>query len=486
MAESLDSFKVFLMQNEGKLKKKDFPLAQATLDDFNHELSSSPNERDYIKRLLCAAFGMDMKELKARLEFGDMAKAQTYIDNYLPLIPPDGLLRTYIEYREDTESPTAFHMFSFLTVLGTILGRQTCIDQNTYKVWPNLAALLVGPSGRGKKTTAATLAMRIGREAEGEGTEEKGVLRCDPRFRQLAEKFTSEAIHNKLAKLNPATGLIYAGELTSVMGKQKYNVNLIKDITRLLDDEDYLPVETIARGPQILRNIALSFLSCTNETWLVELPQDAFKGGFMARMLCIYQPDNHKEVPIPGTPDPLLYEELMTGLVETAVCQGSAELTRPARKYFCKRYREIKRSFPEDERIVPFYERSSIHMLRIALLLSICEHREEKVVVEEQHLIWADAIVQEIVKGLPKVYAFLGLSSVGEDSNKIIMAMVKNGGRISQPELMRIMRSRITSKQLDILIHTLKASHEVQQLQGGLFDDNTIYYKLLKRPEDIG
>ena len=489
MAESLSSFKIFLEKHKGKLKKADFPLAQKQVDDSNAELVGKPQAQEEIQLLLCAAFSMDKKELQNRMEYGDLAKRQKYVDNYLPLVPEDGLLRTYISYWEDTESPTAYHMFSFLTILGVILGRQVHIEQNTHRIWPNLATLLVGPSGRGKKTTAATLAMKAAREVEGEGTEKEGVLRVgDPRFHQLAELFTLEAIYEKLAGRNPATGLIFAGELSAAFTKQKYHSNLIKGITRLLDDEDYLPVETIVRPNRVIRNCAISFLSCTNEEWLVEIPPDAFKGGFMARLLCIYQPDNYKEVDWPKVPDVLLHDEIATGLVETAMCQGSAELTRPARKYFSKRYREVKRSFPADERLIPFYERFCVHMLRLALLLSICEHREEKVVVEEMHVMQADMLVKEIVKGLPQVYSFLGVSNVGEDCKKIIMTLVKNGGRISHPKLTEAMMYRISSDQLDMHIRTLKRGHIIQQLEGGLFDGErkTIYYKLLKRPEDIG
>jgi hypothetical protein len=452
------------------------------------ELVGFPAERERLINAVCKAFQLTRPQLEAELERGHAQKVLDYTDDFMDLVPPKGLLRDYVIYTLGSESPTAFHAFSFLTVLGATLGRQICVDQQIFQIWPNMCTILVGPSGQVSKTTAANFAVQLAYKAEGALACDEALQFGDGRFELIAEKATSEAIHTRLAGKDPATGLLYAGELSTFLNKKEYNKSLIQDLTRLWDCPDILPVRTQSRDHEILRNVAVSFLGCSNEAWLVDsLPEDAFKGGFMARVLQIYQPDTDRVFPEPKRLDKDLAEKLTYGVVESAICKGEVVKTRAASKYYNKRYHEIKKNFPDDERMKPFFARLPDHMLRLAMLLSVCESRVENVFITDEHLFQADQIMNWILKWLPKVYSFMGVTNVGADARRILFALVKNGGRMARHELITKMVGRLTVRQLDERLHTLRQARIIGEVSGGLFEKTRqcIYYKLLKRPEDL-
>lgn len=423
---------------------------------------------------MLATFQLEEKELKALFESGKKTTVKGEVeDDFTHLLPKEpSLLTRYVNHTAKTEWPAPYRAFSFLTVLGALLGRQISLDRNTYKVWPNMVCLLVGPTGEGRKTTCAEFAMKMARQADEE------------RFYQVGEKVTSEAIHTALAEKLPAVGILYAPELSTVINKKDYTRTLINDLTRLWDCPDILPVRTITRGPEELKEVGLSFLACSNEEWLLKsIPEDAHKGGFFARMLQIYHPGVTDLFSEPPPLDPARHEELLAGLVETRRCKR-AELTRGAKVWFDKRYKQIRRQHYVDPRMAAFNARRHDHILRIGLLLAICRERVEHVYVSEFDLATADALVGWITKWLPKIYMLTGLTEVGEDTRRILYILLANGGRITRRRLLAELYGRMTVGQVDDRLKTLTQAGFVRYVPASIFGDSQVYYKLIKHPDE--
>jgi hypothetical protein len=483
----LAKFKDFLEKHKGKLELSHMELSVNWLSEYGEQfLTGSPKEREAVRKLMCEAYSIDDKVLREKLNSPVMSLEQKYVDDFMPLVPESGLFRRYIDYTKNTESPTPYHFFSFMTVLGATLGRQVFVDQNVYRIWPNMATLLIGPSGKVHKTTAADFAIAVAQRSAGAAIDIE-VMR---RFELIAEKTTSEALHSALvARGDPAVGMLYAPEVSTLLNKKEYNKGLIQDLTRLWDCPDYLPVRTQKREREVLKNVALSALFCSNEQWLADsVPEDAFKGGFFARMLQIYQPSTDRYFPRPLPLDKTLGEEIEYGVTETARVTGPATLTRRADIFFDKRYMELRKSIPDEEKIAPFFARYHDHMLRIAMLLAVAERPGlTSIYIEDEHVEHADKIMQWVTGWLPKVYAFLGVTDVGEDARRILFKILKAGGRITRTRLTETLIGRMTAGQLDERLRTLKQAHLIQELRGGLFEDEQeqVYYRLLKRPEDI-
>ena len=248
-------------------------------------------------------------------------------------------------------------------------------------------------------------------------------------------------------------------------------------------------MRTQARKLEVLKNVAVSGLFCSNEEWLIEsIPDDAFKGGFFARMTQVYSSGTAKSFSTPPPFDPALREELLLGLVASQRVAGDIARTRQASALYDKLYHEMKSSKPLDPRIVPFHIRMPEHILRLSMLLSVCENPSlVRPYIEEYHIQQASEIMGWVLKYLPKVYALMGVGNVGRDAQVVIYELLKNGGRLSRSRLLKACYKFLTARQLDEILTTLEQAKIVKSVLGGLFEDtrDVLYYKLLKRPEDI-
>lgn len=440
------------------------------IDSFVATFNSA--QKRGIREALAGALKLNEANVQKLFDKGKNETKLEVEDDFTHLLPKGSLLTTYVQHTAKTEWPAPFRAFSFLTVLGALLGRQIHLDRNAYKVWPNMVTLLVGPTGEGRKTSCAEFAMKMARRADNE------------RFTLLGEKITSEAVHSALAARKPATGILYAPELSTVISKKDYTRTLINDLTRLWDCPDHLPVRTISRELEELEDVAVSFLACSNEEWLLKsIPEDAHKGGFFARMLQIYHPGVTDLFSSPPPLDPQRDAELLSELASTRRCR-KAELTRQATLWFDKRYKEIRRTKFIDHRMAAFNARRHDHVLRLGLLLSICRENVEMVYVEKQDLENADTLINWVMKWLPKVYMLTGLTEVGEDSRRILYVMMANGGRITRQRLLAELYGRMSVGQIEDRMKTLVQAGFVQHIPASLFDDSTVYYKMIKHPDE--
>ncbi len=469
MSEATDTFKAMLTKNRGKLKPEHFPKYIAVVDQYTNEIAVA-GEKKLIQKLLAEAFDIEPQRLRDVFECGTKELA-AFRDDFTELMP-EGLAKVYVTYLDKTEPPASFHFFSFLTVMGHMLGRQCWIDQQIFKVWPSMATLLVGPQAV-RKTTAAIFATKMGYGA-------------DPDRVDNFEKVTSEKLHSRLASKSPATGILTLPEMTTVINKKDYQKTMIADLTNLWDSPDYLPVETMGRQ-EVLKEVALSSLMCSNESLLIQnLPLDAFAGGFFSRILPIYEPvpDPNKLFPEPEELSKTLMDEIVYGLVETSRVQGPVSLTRLASKLYAKHYKSIRRNVPLEPNMANWVSRMATgHLLRLAMLLSICEKRPEHVYIDEHHIQQAYDLLQWVCGRLPKLFNLLGTSGVGEDSQRVMNAIVGNGGRISRAKLTGLVYGVMSARHLDDHIRTLKQAGLVGQVEGGLFDETNaaVYYTAINR-----
>lgn len=443
----------------------------------NHGRMFDSEDIKAIRTKLLEVTGFDQEGLLEAFERGYLKKHYTpRQDDFSHLLPTKGLVSDFVTLTRNTEWPTPYRAYSILTVIGAVLGRQVYVDRNMYKVWPNLAVILIGPSGI-RKTTSTNYAIRMAREA------------VPDRFHCL-ERSTGEGIHSWLAQRNPAVGLMYAPELATVINKKDYTRNLIQDLTRLWDCPDELPVvrrsdfdKGVQTAKEVLYNVALSFLGASNEEWLLKsLPEDAHKGGFLPRMLQVYVGGFEKIVSLPKAPDQSLYMKCIDALVRMQLCYGAATLTRQGELFFHKRYTEVhSEMFGYDPRIAAFMSRYGDHLLRLGLLLSVAESQTPSVQIGDEHLEIADGLLKWQLKWLPKIYALTGLTDVGEDSRRVLHVLQRSGGRLSRRRLIGELYGRIAVGKLDEILRTLIAADFVRAVPNVLFEDGPLYYNLTER-----
>jgi hypothetical protein len=383
-----------------------------------------------------------------------------YVDDFKPILENmTGWIPDYVQHTNGMEAPTAFHFGTALTILGAAMRRRTYVDQGYYKIWPAMQTLLIGPSGKVKKSTAGGYGVGL------------GLMIDEKLYNLLPDEGSGEALKTELAqytkKEGDATGLLYVSELSTFLGNQDYNKSLVQTLTDLFDSRGAKRRRTSARGNEAMANIALSFLGCSNEEWLgSSVPPSAFGGGLFGRMLVYYQADTDRYVPRPKPPTDGVDEELSACLGQTRFISGEAVLTKGADDWYEQEYRRIKDEWPEDERLIPFHERLPDHLLRVGMLLSISRDLDQRdgVSVTEGDLTSAKEILSWIMRYLPGVYAHLGGSSFGTDHERIYSIIYRNGGTIENRELGRRMSKRLDRAGLDNHLETMRGNGVLERI----------------------
>ena len=352
-------------------------------------------------------------------------------EEFLDLVPETGWLRDYISYTMWSEAPAPFHFFTGCSVLGAVVGRRAYFSKGYYRVYPNHQIILVAPTGKCRKTSALNLGVNLLRKLED--------------LNILADKTTPEALASEIASTNPgsgkllaqreAEGVIYAPELAVFLGKQKYNEGLITLLTALFDNPDKWQASTKGQGKIDLLNVCLSFMGASTPDWLITaIPQDAFGGGFMSRLLFVVQEDTPRCFPIPKvveTPSKLidwLKELRAMKPFEITFDNKATEL------HYSLWYAAGRKDIPEDEKMAGYHERKPDHLLRIAMVLALSEG---KTVITTNHLIQGAKLLDYMEKQMLGTFKWLGINQIGVGQERILRTLRANGGRMMSNLLLK-------------------------------------------------
>ncbi len=287
-------------------------------------------------------------------------------------------LEDYISFTREQESPEIFHYWIGLSCIAAILGRSVWLDRGYYNLYPNLFIVLVSPSGRCRKTTAANIGIKMLMKVLVEkslGSEKK-----EGKLNIIMEKITPQALTLNLGDqvvvidkkpVGESKALIYAPELSVFLGKEASTTGMLALLTSLYDCPDVWEYHTKTAGTDYLFNVWLGMVGCTAPEWLVHgIPYDAIGGGLTARIIFVAQLESPRKNPSPKVTNGMkkLNTELVEGLESMSKIKGELSLSREAEEIYSTWY--LDRELPSDERFASFFEREHDHMLKVAVLLS--------------------------------------------------------------------------------------------------------------------
>lgn len=207
-------------------------------------------------------------------------------------IPPSGWLRSYVDYASSlTDAPKVFHLFSGLSLLGSVVGRRAWVPGfGGSSLYPNLWTVILAPSSAYRKSTAIGIASDLMKEA--------GIA-------TLPNEFSRESLVRMLAS-DPHSTFVWS-EFGSALGLlEKEYMAGCKDMLADLYDcpSDYR--RQLSQEKLEVRNPYLSMLAAGNIDWMLDKKNLAgdLRGGFLARILYVPYTSKDTEMDMPGTVDP--------------------------------------------------------------------------------------------------------------------------------------------------------------------------------------
>lgn len=407
---------------------------------------------------LAAAYKLDVEEIE------DAAGLRPKVDDFLKLMDKleiGGWLREVTLLCDGMESPAAFNFASALAIEAALLRRRVWIDQGFFKIWPATQVMLAAPTASSKTSGADFIKDYIAAPTKA--------------FNLLPDEGSGEGLKKRLAKLTAtqgeATGLLMVGELSTFLGKQEFNASLTQQLADLFDSRNIKIRETISRGEEVMQNIAISAILCSNEELLADaVPPQALGAGLFSRIVIFHHPAGYKFVSRPIHPPKDIIDSLIATATRIALLQGETTWGLGAGELYDKLYMQyMRRALEGDWRMAGWFRRlAKQHMPRMAMLLAISEEPQPgtPLVMEERHIQQARGVLDWVTNRLPDLYAYLGNSPYGAKRQEVVKAIEHAGGKISDKQLGLDLGRVLSRKELDEHLRDMVRSGTLEPLSG--------------------
>lgn len=358
---------------------------------------------------------------------------------------PNWLL-AYGEYTAGTEPPPQFHLW---VGIGTLMGaaqRKLFLDTGYFRVYSNLYIVLVSRPGVGRKSTA----LRLGKNVL------KGVVDYGREINFSTQAGSSAAFIQNMAKIKNQEHqslTAYSLELGSLLGAG--SLEMVDWLTDVYDCEPDWDKQTVSRGLEKIPFPWFNLMAGSTPQWLGDnLPKTAVEGGFVSRTLFVYG-DAEKRVAWPNLTDEQrkLKRDLSHDLAEIASLKGEMKLDDEAMDLYTKWYEDPKRDMgSQDYRISGYYARKHIHLLKVAMALSLADSND--LIVRARDIVMATNLLGEIEPGMHKAFVSVGKNIYSTDIDRIREQIVGAGG-MSYKEILGANIHAVPKDKLDEILNSI-------------------------------
>ena len=376
-------------------------------------------------------------------------------------------LRAYMEYTSDTEPSDQYHFWTAATIIATATKRQVYLDMNHFDIRPNMYTILVGPSGA-RKSTAANLGLKL-------------ALKIG--LKKFSDKMTSAALIKSLSESTEkrirgtevnfcSPILLYSNELGVFFGVDAYKSGLLADLTDLYDGGDpqgNWSKETISRGKETIANPFVNMLIAgTPQTLKEVIPIAAASQGFPSRVMFIWASKRRKRISrsLRSGAQDMLEFNLVKDLESISKLSGQFKFSPEGWKLYDSTY--MTRPEPEDEfddeRLRGYASRKDIHILKVAMILSLASN--DSLLITEKEIKSAMDAIRWMESGLTNIFVGYGASTTSQDTVRVfqqIQALCKSKGFATDQEITKRNYAHLTSAELEGVIGTLRRALAIEE-----------------------
>lgn len=312
-------------------------------------------------------------------------------------------LQAYQEYTKESESPTSYHLFCGLSALASAVRRNVWLDQGLFVVYPNLYVVLVGPSGKVRKSTSIRLARKL--------------LYAVDEVNMGPDSVTREELIQQMAQDPEMT--LHSTELSSLI--EPSGIKMIQFLTDIFDCE-WNPkgwrYATKGSGRDTVERPVLNLLGATTPSWISDgLPENVVSHGFTSRTLFVYEEETRFANAFPDSPPDKLVTALKRDLKHISLIEGEFSWGDGTKDVYEEYYESIRDETPDDHRLEGFHWRKDVHALKLAMLLSLAE--SDKLVLKPQDLHAAKELLNVIKDNMPKTFSAVGKYEHASDLERI-------------------------------------------------------------------
>jgi hypothetical protein len=338
-------------------------------------------------------------------------------------------VNAYMEYTKESESPDAYHIWTALSSLASVVRRNVWLDQGIYLLFPNLYLALVGPPARTAKSTAIRMGRRLVTQVPGV------VMGPDSCSReQLIKAMASSKMNNVCAMT------VHSTELSSILDLS--GIQMIQFLTDIYDCDYHNPrgwrYETKTAGKDEILNPFLNMLVGTTPSYIADaMPDNVIGHGFTSRTIFIYADKERFENSRPNEPEPKLMAAMIRDLQRISGVHGEFKWdcacmkectcsTETGKKVYDRFYHKLYQEAPDDHRMEGYHWRKKIHVLKVAMLLSLSE---EDTLTLNGKVITAAVQFLDLIEGpMSRTFSAVGKYDRASDMERIGSQVINAGG----------------------------------------------------------
>lgn len=357
-------------------------------------------------------------------------------------------LSRYLEWTAEHEAPDQFHFGSALVTLAAGLRRRPLIQWEARRTYPNLYAILLGPTGSRKGSAMERAASTVSLPMQ---------------VNVLPTEGTPQGYAHALRRRwhdteTTADGLIVSDEMSVMLARDRYKDALLQWLTEWYDCRDHFDRALRGEDRYEFFNIYVCFLAATNMAWMRLIPEHGVTGGWLPRHLLFrasgpkcrsWNPKFHA-----GLERELVAElarMVNAGIPETIGIDESGS------RYLCHWYEvdmaaSIARE--QDERFRAYLDRKQAAVMKVATVMQLVEGGPQDRLCAE----WLDRarrIVDWTDAGVREAYSRLGMTKEGEPAHDVLGFIRRRGGAVSTAQVVRGLKNKYNAPQLHVALRTL-------------------------------
>lgn len=352
-------------------------------------------------------------------------------------------LDSYLEFTENTESPTSYHLWCGLSVIAGALQRRVYLNWGIDQViYPNLYIVLIGPSGRTRKGMAIGIAKNFLKAVahvtvvpESSSGRQAMILA----MKRALRNFNDPTKNGKISFHCAVTA--FSEELAVFLGQG--DIPYLANLTDWYDSKDDWEYETVSRGKDSLQGLCLNLLGGTAPDWIQSMiPQEALGGGFTSRIIFVVEEVKRKIVPEHSiTPaERELQLKLSNDLERIALLAGEVKFTDDAKAHYVNWYtaQDVQMSQGNmpvaDTRFAGYCERRATHLRKLMILCSAA--RGDDLTITKEDFDRALKFLTSAEENMGKTFGGLGR---GRNSEMLqaVLDYLKTMGTSTRQEVMR-------------------------------------------------
>ncbi len=396
-------------------------------------------------------------------------------------------LRAYLDFTENTESPTGFNFWVGVWTLAGALRRRVWIDMGHFQWYPNFYLFLVAPPGVVSKSTTLNIGTSLLREL--------------PSIHFGPEAMTWQALVQALAAAHEEVPIdipgqeksfypmsclnIAAGELGTLI--QPSDRALIDALVSLWDGKQG-PWEkwTKTSGSDCIINPWLNIASCTTPAWIAQnFPEELVGQGFTSRCIFVYADKKRQLIAYPHLTQredqAKLQLDLIHDLELISSLAGPFLLTPEAiefgQTWYEKHFTELSKTV-DPERFGGYLARKQTHVHKVAMVLSAAQRND--LIIEAQDVSAALALVETVEPQMAKVFESIGIEGAGKFLHQLIV-ILRLHRTLSRTELFAKVCRRMSMDEFDQAVSAGMRSSLLEITSNG----QDQFVKLIEKTKEI-